>query len=193
MPFLLKSNTHAYLNGVRLLLFFAALHIPTFASACNVRNEDEVVKTVERRYQITNKDGSIDRFVYVFSAHFTGCMEQSGRASHFPDHPIDNRACYYSAGSAIVREGFYITAGGRRASLGDIRKAYSNPIRRTDFGSGVLGHSTCGDNFGAYDSLKASIKTQLVNSMDTLLMTDIIPDSLKDAATVTKGKLTPVD
>jgi len=186
------TRIHTMFRRCLLVLLPCLLLAPLLASACNVRDEDEVVKVVEKPIKINYADGSVDRFVYVFRAHFNGCMNQSGRASHLFDHPIDDRACFYSTGSSITREGFFVTAGGLRASFGGVHKLYSNPIRRTDFGSPFFGHSTCGDHFAAYDKLKGAIKLQLIDTMDTLLNNEILPDALKDGASAVNGKLTVV-
>ena len=167
---------------IRFLLLIAL--IPSLAFAAVREDSDVIIKSAERYYEVKYKNGGIDRFVYVFSAHLKSFMKQDGASSSWT-HPTDTRRCTYTVSSYIQREGFFITGGGQRVSLDSVNKVYGPGTwrRRTnDVFENIIGkHSPCNDYINDFNGIKSSIKSQILRDFDVLLLKDIVPESESDA------------
>ena len=144
-------------------------------------SETTVTKSTERKITISGPNGS-DNFVYVFTANFSSYMEELGTPSKPPKKLKDTRACQYRISTFIQREGFFVTAAGRRVPLNEVRRAYGMPVKAFkggDFIDQLLGkHAPCNDFVADYNQKKSQAKAILLTEFDTFMLTDVVDQSV---------------
>lgn len=170
---------------VKAIISVALCFVISVCSAAVREDANIIIKESEMDYVVKYGNGATDRFVYVFSAHLRSYMNQEGSASKPPFHPFDTRECYYSVGTYIQREGFFITGSGLRVPFEPVKKIFHTRNGKWERNSPVdevIGnHHPCNDYIGAFDSMKASAKSDLLKAFDVLLLNDIAPESVLDA------------
>jgi hypothetical protein len=124
----------------------------------------------------------------VFSAHLVSFMQEHGHPSKPPKWLQDTRSCEYRVASYIQREGFFVTAGGKRISLNEVKKVYgknSKVYKDDSFLEQLIGqHSPCNDFKDDFDDRKEKTKLAILQDFDTLLLGDVLQSSAKDAESV---------
>ena len=162
----MKTN----LIGVLLL----AVSVNVNAQDCSHGNRSEVVGQLPSTFEISYKNGTVEKMVIRYTAEATLDVSQDGSASTL-SHPIDDRRCYWSTTAKVTRklcvitnsmgelcEGnstkrFYITGSGRGEAF--------NPFKGDFQGSNC--NDACGRFNGDYDAAKTAASKALNGVYDS--------------------------
>jgi hypothetical protein len=154
------------------VMFFYGAH----AMAQVRRDDDRTIRETQVSYVVKHKNGASERVVVKYEGKVAARVWQTGSASTFPKHPVDDRQCHATISPRVLREAYLVSISGVQAVVDKYQAVYKVTIQTargpTDIIQAAGGyHVTCGD-VNLFQSNVDSADAELISQFDTLVAKD---------------------